>query len=133
MLHTTYTRENQGDSWLLVVESQIVKLTPGPSFGHKLCFRCPNGSWKTILDIYVLRAFQWYKELFNPLSFSPCNCSVKIHESIGTPTPKVEPPFGSVRAHSLTFSYTLGSMRCDSRASFLAQPCKPMLWSWTQS
>jgi len=28
-------------------------------------------------------------------------------------------PFGSVRVHSLTFSYTPKSMRCDSRASLL--------------
>jgi hypothetical protein len=27
---------------------------------------------------------------------------------------------GSVRVHSLTLSYNPGSMRCDSRASFLA-------------
>ncbi len=61
MSHATCTRNNRGDSWLLVVESQIVKLTLDPSFGHKLCFRCPNGSCKTILDIYVTRDFQGYK------------------------------------------------------------------------
>jgi len=40
--------------------------------------------------------------------------------------------FGSVRVHSLTLSYTLGNMRCDSQASFLARTlaslclgCKP--------
>jgi len=31
-----------------------------------------------------------------------------------------ESSLGSVRVHSLTFSYILGSMKCDSRASFLA-------------
>jgi len=35
--------------------------------------------------------------------------------------------FGSVRVHSLTLSYTLGNMRCDSWVSFLARtfasPC----------
>ncbi len=38
-----------------------------------------------------------------------------------------ESSFGSVRVHSFTLSYTLGSMKCDSRASFLActfvSPC----------
>ncbi len=90
MSHATCTRGNQDDSWLLMVGNQIVNLTPGPSFGHNLCLRCPNGSWELILDIYILRGFQWYKELFNPLSFDPYNHSLKIWESIRTPTPKVE-------------------------------------------
>ncbi len=60
MWNATYTQGNQGDSWLLVV---------GLSFGHKLCFKYPNGSCKPILNIYVLRTFQWYKELLDPMSF----------------------------------------------------------------
>jgi len=39
------------DSWLLVVGSQTVGLTPGPSFAHNLGCRCPNGSCEAILDI----------------------------------------------------------------------------------
>jgi hypothetical protein len=84
MLHTTCKQGNRGDSWLLMVKSQITNLTLGPSFGHNLCFKCPNGSWEPIFDIYVLRSFQWYKELFNLMGFDPCNCSLKIWESIGT-------------------------------------------------
>jgi hypothetical protein len=61
----------------------------GPSFGHNLCFRCPNEHCEPILDIYVLRAFQWYKERQRPLSFDPSNCSLKSRESTGTPSPKV--------------------------------------------
>jgi hypothetical protein len=76
--HATFTQGNQGDSWLLVLRSQIANLTPNFSFGPNLCFRCPNGLCKPILDIYVLKAFQWYKKLFNPLGFDPCNCSLKI-------------------------------------------------------
>jgi hypothetical protein len=30
MSHATWTRGNQGDSWLLMVGSQIANLTPGP-------------------------------------------------------------------------------------------------------
>jgi hypothetical protein len=37
MLHTTCTQGNWVDSQLLVVESQIANLTPGPSFDHNLC------------------------------------------------------------------------------------------------
>jgi hypothetical protein len=47
-----------------------------------------------ILDIYVPRSFQWYKELLNPLSFDPCNCFLKIWKSTWTLIPKVEAPLG---------------------------------------
>jgi hypothetical protein len=62
VLHFTYTHWNRVDSRLLVVGSQTVNLTPSPSFDHNLCYRCPNGSCETILDIYTSRPFQWYKE-----------------------------------------------------------------------
>jgi hypothetical protein len=51
MFHTTYTRGIRVDSWFLVIGNQIANLTPGLSFGHNLCFRCPNGSCKPILGI----------------------------------------------------------------------------------
>jgi hypothetical protein len=60
-----------------------------PFFGHNLRFKCPNGSCEPILDIYVSISFQWYKKIFNPMGFDPCNCSLKIWESIMTPTPKM--------------------------------------------
>jgi len=41
------------------------------------------------LDIYVSRAFQWYKDFFNLMSFDSYNHLLKIQKSIGTPTPKV--------------------------------------------
>jgi hypothetical protein len=80
---------NQGDSRLLVVGSQIGNLTSNPSFGHNLCLRCPNGSCEPIVDIYVPKSFQWYKELFNPIGFDPCNCFLKIRKSIVTLAPNV--------------------------------------------
>jgi hypothetical protein len=83
-------------------------LTPGPSFGHNLCFRCPNGSCKPILDMYVLRSFQLYKKLPNPMGFDPCNRSLKIRES--------------TRAHEMwLIGFTFGS-----------HPYKPLPWSWAQ-
>jgi hypothetical protein len=52
------------------------------------------------------------------MSFDPYNHLLKIWKSIGTPTSKVGAHLG---VHSLTFSCTLGSMKCDSRApSWLA-------------
>jgi len=114
MLQAICTHENRVNSRLLVVESQIANLTSSLSFGHNLCFRCPNGQWKPILDIYVPRSFHWYKKIFKPLSFDPCNCPLKIWDSTGTPTPKVELPWG-VKVHSVTPSHTPESMLCDSR------------------
>ncbi len=83
MWHATYTQVNQGDSRFLMTENQINNLTPKLYFDHDLCFKYPNGSCKPILDIW--RAFQWYKELFNPMNFDPW----KFWKSIGTLTPKV--------------------------------------------
>jgi len=100
------TQGNQGDSQLLMLGSQIANLTLDPSFGHNLCLKCPNGSCEPIWDIYVLRAFQWYKELFNPTGFDPCNPSLKIWKSIMTLTPKVGAHLGVWRfipSHSPTF------------------------------
>jgi len=94
MLHTICTQRNRVDSRLLVVGSQIANLTPNLSFGHNFCFKCPNGSCEPILDIYVSIAFQWYKELFEPLGFDPCDRSLNIRESTMIPTPKVEAPLG---------------------------------------
>ncbi len=108
ILHAMCTQGNRVDSWLLMVESQIANLIPGLSFGHNLCFKCPNRSCEPILYIYVSLAFQWYKELFNPLGFDPYNCSLKIQESIKTPNSQSGSSLGSVKVHSLTLSFTPG-------------------------
>jgi hypothetical protein len=91
MLHVVYSQVNRVDSRLFLVKSQIgsLTLTLGPSFGHNLCFKCQNEQCEPILDIYVLRAFQWYKERHKPLSFEPSNRSLKFQESTGTPSSKV--------------------------------------------
>jgi len=124
--HAMCTHRNRVHSRLLVVGSQTANLTLDLSFGHNLCFKCPNGRCELILDIFIPIAFHWYKERLNPLSFDAYNRPLKIWESIGTPTPKVELPWG-VRVHSLTPSHTPGSMLCDSRlpslARNLANPC----------
>ncbi len=61
MWHATCTQGNWGDSWILMVGSQIANLIYGPSFGHNLHFKCPNGSWEPISSIFIPKAFQWYK------------------------------------------------------------------------
>ncbi len=79
--------------------------TPGPSFGHNLCFRCPNEQCEPILDIYASRAFHWYKERNKPLRFDPSNRSLKFRESTGTPSPNLGVALGVWRltpSHSPT-------------------------------
>jgi len=49
--HSFCRRWEKVDSRVLVIESQTATLTPGPSFAHNLGCRCPNGSYKAILDI----------------------------------------------------------------------------------
>jgi hypothetical protein len=70
--HATCTQGNWVDSRLPVVGSQTANLTPGLSFGHNLCYKCPNGSCEPILDIYASITFQWYKEFFNVRGFDLC-------------------------------------------------------------
>ncbi len=105
MLHITCTQGNRVDSRLLVFRSQTANLTSNLSFGHNLCFRCSNGSCEPTLDIYVPRAFQWCKELPNPMGFDPCNHFLKIWESIEIPVPKMGVHLG-VWMFILTLSHT---------------------------
>jgi hypothetical protein len=105
MSHVPFTQRIWGDSRLLMVGSQTTNLTPGLFFGHNLCFKSPNGSREPILDIYVLKAFQRYKELLNLMGFDPWNYFLKIQKSIRTPTLKVRVHlgvWGFIPSHSLT-------------------------------
>jgi hypothetical protein len=63
MWHIICTHVIQRDSQLLMVGSFDI------SFGHNLCCKYSNGSWKPILNIYVLRNFQCYKKVLNPMNF----------------------------------------------------------------
>jgi len=132
MWHATCTQGNRGNPRLLMVGSQIVNLTPDLSFGHNLYFKCPNGSCKPIFDIYIPRTFQWYKELFNPMSFGPCNRPLKIWESIGTPTPKVRVHLGMwgfIPSHSLAL---LGAWNVTPKLTLGSHLCKPLPWLQAQ-
>jgi hypothetical protein len=93
MSHVVCSLVFRVDSRLLVVGSQNWQTpgssTPGPSFAHNLCFKCSNEQCEPILDIYTLRAFQWYKERHKPSRFDPSNLSLTFRESTTTPSPKV--------------------------------------------
>jgi len=125
MSHAPFIQVNLVDSRLFVVRSQTGSLTPDPSFGHNLCLRCLNEQCEPILNIYVPRSFQWYKERHNPLSFGLCNRSLKFWKSTGTPSPKVGVVLGVWRftlSYSLALSYTPGSVWCDFGASSCLAP-----------
>jgi hypothetical protein len=55
------------------------------------------------------------------MGFDPYNFSLEIQKFIRTPTPKEGAHLGVWGVHSFTLSYTLGSMKCNSRASLLAR------------
>jgi hypothetical protein len=137
MSHAFCRQVNWVNSQLFVVKSQTGNLTPDPSFGHNLYFKCSNEQWKPILNIYVPRDFQWYKEHHKSLRFDSWNRSMKIWEFTGIPSPKVGVAlvvWVFTPSHSLTLSYIPGNMWCDSRASSWPAP----LWllyldSWVSS
>ncbi len=81
VLHSTYTHRDRVDSWLLVVGSQTSNLTPNLSFDHNLCYKCPNGSCKAILDIFTSKPFQWYKKHLKARCFDPCTWALNFRES----------------------------------------------------
>jgi hypothetical protein len=87
--HATCMQGNRVDSQLLMVESQTNSLIPNLSFDHNFCFKCPNGRWKLILDIYVSITFQWYKKLFMLMGSDLYNRALKIWESTRTTTPNM--------------------------------------------
>jgi hypothetical protein len=128
MSHALCRQVNWVDSWLLVVGSQIDSLTPGPSFTHNLCFRCPNEQCEPILDIYTPRTFQCYKELFQPWSFDPWNRLLKIQECIGIPTPKVELPLGVWGFTPSHFLALPGAFGVTPGLPFAHNLATPLLW-----
>jgi len=105
MSHVVWSQVFWVDSRLFLVGSQTGNLTPGPSFGHNLCFRCPNEQYNPILDIYVPRAFQRYKKRHKTLRFDPSNRSLKFQEFTETSSPIVGVALGVWRltpSHSPT-------------------------------
>jgi hypothetical protein len=130
--HATCTLWNRVDSRLLVAKNQIANLTLDPSFGHNLCFRCPNGQCEPILDIYILRAFQLYNEFFNPLSLAPTIALWAFRSPSGLQLPKWKFPWEC----ECLFPHTL--LHSREHATWLPgfpfdlKPCNPLSWSQTQ-
>jgi hypothetical protein len=99
-----FTHVIQGNSWLLIIKSQIDILILDPSFDHNLYYKYSNGSCEPMLNIYVLKYFQWYKEVLNLMNFDPWNRFLKNQDFIGPPTPKMRIHLGVcglIPSHSL--------------------------------
>jgi hypothetical protein len=126
MLHATCMQGNWVDSWLLVVRSQIANLTPGFSFGHNLCFKCPNGSCEPISDIYVSIHSNDIRNYSVHWVLTPAIALWRFESSPRLQIPKVKAPlrvWGFIPSH---FPSLPGFL-------FGPQPCKPLPWSRAQS
>jgi hypothetical protein len=128
MSHVLWSQVFRVDSRLLLVGTQNWRTpgssTPGPSFGHNLCFRCPNEQCEPIFDIYTSRAFHLHKERNETLRFDPSNLSLKFWESLWDSNSHQLPTWeftweceGSF-PHTLRTLCTPGSMWCDSWVYF---------------
>ncbi len=108
-----------------MVGSQIDALTPSYSLRHNLCFKYSNGPCEPILNIYISRSFQWYNEVINPMSFDLWNCSLKIWDSIGIPTPKVGIHLGLCELSPSHTPSHFWECKCDSWVALLVYtfPC----------
>jgi hypothetical protein len=103
ILYSQFGGREEVDSQLLMVGSQTANLTPGPSFAHKVSYRCPNGQYEAIFDIYASRPFQWHQEHLNARCFGPCCRTLNIRESRRTTSPHFFQVLG--------FTPTLGQCR----------------------
>jgi hypothetical protein len=103
-----------------MVGNQIGNLTPDPYLSHNLCLSVQMGHanpfqtckfQELFIDIMNF-SIQWV------LTHAIALWKLGVHWDFNSQSGS---SFGSARVHSLTLSYTPGSMRCDSQASFLAR------------
>jgi hypothetical protein len=115
-------------SQLLVVGSQTANLTLGHSFGHNLCYRCPNGQCKPILGIYASRAFWWYKERLKERSLTPEIAFWRFESPFRTPTPNMGVHlgvWGFIPSHSL---HSREHVKWLPGLPLGPQPCHALPW-----
>jgi hypothetical protein len=62
------------------------------------------------------------------MSFDPCNCALKIRESIWDSNSQHGSSLGSVKVHSLTFFALLRACKVIFGSPFWPQPCNPLPW-----
>ncbi len=99
-----------------MVKSQTANLTPNLSFGHNLCFKCPNGSCEPILDIYVSNDI---KKVSIHWVLTPIIALWIFESPPRLQTPKMEVPLGMWRFIPSHFPSLLGFLLAPN----LASPC----------
>jgi len=100
-------------------------LTPGLSFCHNMCYRCPNGPCKPIFDIYISIAFQWYKKHPNARCFWPLQSN---SETLGVSEDSQVPISGMWVSSSHSLKVKL--RHWQFRDSHLGVPGQKAIWMW---
>jgi hypothetical protein len=118
--HATCTQGNQVDSQLPMVESQIGSLTLDLSFGHNLCWKCPNGSCEPILNIYASIIFS--NGIKNSSRRGVLDCAIDLW-SFESPSGPQLPTMGIHLGVWVFISHTLLHSRVSFLARALASPC----------
>ncbi len=93
------------------------------------CVKYSNGSCEPIFNIYISRAFHWYKELFDPISFDPLKYLFEnsgLHKDSNSQN---RSPFGNVWIHTLTFPRMQMWLLGCTLSLHLSMP---LPWLWTQ-
>jgi hypothetical protein len=132
MWHATCMQRSHGNSWLLMVGSQITNLTPNLtfdlSFGHNLCSIQPNGSCEPILNVYVLKDFQWYTKLHNPMGFDLVIVLWRFESPLGLQLPKWEFTWECEGSFRHTFLHSWEHEMWLLGFPLGLHPCKPLPW-----
>ncbi len=84
-------------------DKQVDNLAIGPSFGHNLCFKCPNGSCEPILDIYILRTSNGIRNSSIQWVLTPTITLWKFRSPLGLQLPKWELTWECVGSFPPTF------------------------------
>jgi hypothetical protein len=93
-----------------MIKNQTDTFISDLSFGHNLCYKYSNGSCEPILDIYVLRTFQWYKEVFNLMGLTFQIVIWRFRNPSGFQFPKWKSTWECVGSFLHTFPH---SWECD--------------------
>jgi hypothetical protein len=105
MSHALWNQVNQVDSQLFLSEVKLAVWFLALLLAITCVLDIQMSKCELILDIYVSRAFQWYKERHKPLHLTPeiaSEVSGVHRDSIS----QSESCLGSVNVHSLTFFHT---------------------------
>jgi hypothetical protein len=118
----------QGDSQFLITGNQIGNSTNNPFFGRNLCFRYSNGLCEPILDIYVSRTFQWYKEFLIQWILTLEIALWRFMSPTKLQVPKWEPTWECVGSFPHIFLHFREYEMWLPNFTFGSHLCKPLPW-----